>query len=68
MRYVLKDPKVILGNDFRVREWSPKNHSSFAISFKNRILSLCLVFKRIQKTKNIKIPKFVLFEIFKKVN
>ena len=48
-------------------KWSSENHRQFGTTFRNRIHCFLLVHKRNQNNTGLKIPKFVLFEIFKKV-
>ena len=47
--------------------WSPECHHQFSTTFRNRIRCFLLMHKRNQNNTGLKIPKFVLFEIFKKV-
>ena len=47
--------------------WSPECHHRFSTTFRNRIYYFLLIHKRNQNKTGLKIPKFVLFEIFKKV-
>jgi hypothetical protein len=63
---IMKDTTVvaILGTDAPL-EWSPNDHSLFPISFQKLIYQFVLCLKRMQKTINIKIPRFVLYEIIK---
>jgi hypothetical protein len=46
--------------------WSYLEHNDFPIYFKQRIFNFLLCLRRVRKN-NTKIPKFVLFEIIKKV-
>jgi hypothetical protein len=46
-------------------EWSPKCHSIFLPHFQVGIYTFLLVHKRSSLRTRVKIPKFVLFEIFK---
>ena len=48
-------------------KWSSENHHQFSATFRNRIHCFLLIHKRNQNSTGLKIPKFVLFEIFKKV-
>ena len=48
-------------------KWSSENHHQFGATFRNRIRCFLLVHKGNQNNTSLKIPKFVLFEIFKKV-
>ena len=48
-------------------KWSSENHHQFSTTFRNRIYCFLLAHKRNQNSTGLKIPKFVLFEIFKKV-
>ena len=48
-------------------KWSSENHHQFSATFRNRIHCFLLIHKRNQNNTGLKIPKFVLFEIFKKV-
>ena len=52
---------LLQGKFWAFEEWTPQNHSKFPKSFKERVINtlLCL------KTKNIRVPKYVLFIIFK---
>jgi alpha-tubulin suppressor-like RCC1 family protein len=47
-------------------EWSPEYHSVFLPHFRVGIYTFLLVHKRLSLCTRIKIPKFVLFEIFKR--
>ena len=47
--------------------WSPESHRYFGENFKNRVKNFLLILKRNQKETRIKIPKFVLFEIIKRI-
>ena len=48
-------------------KWSSENHHQFSATFRNRIYYFLLVHKRNQNNTGLRIPKFVLFEIFKQV-
>ena len=47
----------------RLGRWSHKHHVHYSEFFKRGVLAFVLVLKRVQKQYNLKIPKFVLFEI-----
>ena len=47
--------------------WSSERHRQFSATFRNRIHCFLLIHKRNQNNTSLKIPKFVLFEIFKHV-
>ena len=63
---LMNNVKKLQGNR-PITKWSPENHSRFSQTFRNSILYFLLVHKRNQINTALKIPKFVLFEIFKKV-
>jgi len=48
-------------------KWSSDNHCQFSATFRKRVYYFLLVHKRNQNNTGLKIPKFVLFEIFKHV-
>jgi len=47
-------------------EWSPEHHSVFLPHFQKSIYTFLLAHKRLSLRTGLKIPKFVLFEIFKR--
>ena len=61
---LMSDVKQLQGTRPNIK-WSPENHGKFSKQFKNGILYFLLVHKRNQINTGLKIPKFVLFEIFK---
>lgn len=65
---LLKEKVLIMNNITTMRKyeiWNPQIHSELDREFKNNILTFLLSLKETQKKTNIKIPKFVLFEIIK---
>jgi len=62
---VMTDVAQLQGN--RPQIWSPENHSNFSRQFKDRILYFLLVHKRKLQYTKLRIPKFVLYMIFKQV-
>ena len=48
-------------------KWSPEKHHKFSAFFRNSIYYFLLAHKRNQLKTGLRIPKFVLFEIFKKI-
>ena len=63
---LMHDVKLLQGNK-PIIKWSPENHGKFRKTFRNSILYFLLVHKRNQINTGLKIPKFVLFEIFKQI-
>lgn len=63
---LMKNVKKLQGNQPNIK-WNPENHYRFSNKFKNSILYFLFVHKRNQINTGLKIPKFVLFEIFKQV-
>jgi len=61
---LMDNVKQLQGNGPNIK-WSPQNHSKFSKKIKNSILYFLFVHKRNQNETGLKIPKFVLFEIFK---
>lgn len=61
---IMSDPTIIQWkNDKIIREWNLENHKYFLEDFKNKIFNFLLCNKTIDKY--YRIPKFVLYEIFK---
>ena len=56
-----------LSGYFPINKWNSENHYRFSATFRNRIYYFLLVHKRNQINTGLKIPKFVLFEIFKHI-
>ena len=48
-------------------KWSPENHHKFGVTFRQNVYTFLLIHKRNQMNTGLKIPKFVLFEIFKQI-
>ena len=74
--YLLEStPKLLMNNkDILIflagsveSDWSPEKHNYFSFSFRMSVLYLVLGLKRIHKTTKLKVPKFILFEIIKKM-
>jgi len=63
---LMQNVKQIEGYNVNIK-WSSENHHQFSTAFRNRIHCFLLIHKRNQNSTRLKIPKFVLFEIFKKV-
>ena len=63
---LMQNVKQIEGYNVDIK-WSSENHHQFSTTFRNRIHCFLLIYKRNQNSTGLKIPKFVLFEIFKKV-
>ena len=63
---LMQNVKQIEGYNVDIK-WSSENHHQFSTTFRNRIHCFLLIHKRNQNNTGLKIPKFVLFEIFKKV-
>ena len=63
---LMQNVKQIEGYNVDIK-WSSENHHQFSTTFRNRIHCFLLIHKRNQNSTGLKIPKFVLFEIFKKV-
>ena len=49
-------------------DWSPQTHHLMEKSFRKSVVQFLLILKRNQKKTNLKIPKFVIYEILKKIN
>jgi len=63
---LINDPSIININGISIDfEWSPDNHKYYSDSFKLEIKLLYLCLKRIQNLTQLKIPKFVIYEIIK---
>ena len=54
----------ISGNKLR-RVWSPEKHHSFSPSFRLAVFTFLLCMNHFRESTGLKVPKFVLFEIFK---
>ena len=63
---LMQNVKNVQGYNINIK-WSAENHHQFSTTFRNRIHCFLLIHKRNQNSTGLKIPKFVLFEIFKKV-
>ena len=50
------------------KEWNLSIHRSLDSTFKQAVFQLLLVFKELNKTKKIKVPKYVVQEIIKRVD
>ena len=50
------------------KSWKLNNHVYFFKKFKDAVFSFLLCMKEMQKSFNLKVPKFVLFEIIKKID
>lgn len=65
-KILLNDPSIIRFNNQVIPfEWSPVNHKYFSNKFHLQTLILYKCLNRIQSSKSIKIPKFVIYEIIK---
>lgn len=63
---IMNDPLFVKINDQPILvEWSPKNHKYFSDTFKFEVLILYKCLKRIQLLTDLKIPKFIIYEIIK---
>jgi alpha-tubulin suppressor-like RCC1 family protein len=58
---------TLLSGILTYSEWSPEYHSVFSPHFQAGIYTFLLVHKHLSLHTGVKIPKFVLFEIFKRV-
>jgi hypothetical protein len=64
----LKDPTILIINGGkRYNEWETKEHIYYPLSFRKTVYAFVLFLKRFQKTNNLKIPRFLLYEIVKLV-
>ena len=63
---LMQNVKKVQGYNININ-WSSENHHQLSATFRNRIHCFLLIHKRNQNNTGLKIPKFVLFEIFKKV-
>eukprot|EP01091_Cochliopodium_minus_P012307 TRINITY_DN36_c1_g1_i2.p1 TRINITY_DN36_c1_g1~~TRINITY_DN36_c1_g1_i2.p1 ORF type:complete len:231 (-),score=42.44 TRINITY_DN36_c1_g1_i2:76-768(-) len=54
--------------EFICMDWSPENNKFFSRSFQRGIFSFCLCLKRLNSLKGIKLPKFIIYEIIKKID
>ena len=57
-----------MGNKRTPNEWNPNNHKFYSKQFKIEIETFLKCLKRNHQKTGIKIPKFVIFEIIKKIN
>jgi alpha-tubulin suppressor-like RCC1 family protein len=63
-KFVLNDPSIIqINHNYRIIKWTPILHRYFPNIFKSEVNLLYLCLKRYQN--QIKIPKFVIYEIIK---
>lgn len=51
-----------------VAHWSPEFHKNYHNAFKNTIWTFILVLKRVEIQTGLKMPKFMKFEIIKKID
>ena len=56
------------GESTSSRKWSPEIHKHFPESFKQGSLTFVFCLKQIYAEKSIKLPKYMIFEILKKVD
>lgn len=65
---IMKDTNISMLNNVCVKQnWTYNNHIYFSDAFKQRILLFVMYLKRNQMETKMKIPKFVLFEIIKRI-
>ena len=65
-KVILKGEKVdvlLQGMSWRCREWSPEAHKYYPHSFRKGVLSFLFCLRELQ----MKVPKYVLFHIIKKI-
>jgi hypothetical protein len=65
---IINDETIISINGEEIyTEWTPENHKFMNDEIKECIWTFLLVLKKYQKIYGIKIPKYVIFEILKKL-
>ena len=63
---LMKDENILILMSGEIKtEWNPENHVHFPLEFKQIILTFILFLRRNHQQTNLKIPKFLLFEITK---
>ena len=64
-KLIIHNPSIKFFNQTEVTEWTPDTHCLFSTSFKSSVFGFVCCLKLVHKKNNLKIPKFILYEIVK---